>query len=208
MQVRSFGWEEDLEEEVFEEAPAPSQLAGQLENAEGKRKRLIREGALLAEAERFAEALSHYEEALQLTDSPVEQACILEQMSQVMLALDRDFDAVRLAERAVECRGDWWCAHLTLGRALLNFGEMTRAVETLRMASTLVDCSEGAEEVAAELADAQRLLEEAQRRATVDPNREVVVNGRIVQSRFWETALRVTYDEQGQGTTHYGTRPG
>jgi len=30
----------------------------------------------------------------------------------------------------------------------------------------------------------------------------VVVNGRVVKNAFWETAMRVTYDEYGRPTTH------
>merc|ERR1712205_270484 len=75
---------EDLEEEVHEEAPAPSSLRGQLEDIEAKRKRLISEGSFLASCDRFAEALLRWEEALVFADDPLEKAPILEQTAQVL----------------------------------------------------------------------------------------------------------------------------
>merc|ERR1719436_1439137 len=88
----AFRKEEDLDEEVIEEAPAPSLLRQQLEDAEAKRARLCREGALLAESERFAEALHRWEEALAFAEDPMDRAPLLEQMAQVLLAMGRDFD--------------------------------------------------------------------------------------------------------------------
>ena len=112
--------------------------------------RLKSEGALLAEAERFAEALQHWEEALLFTDDPCDKAPILEQlgpreknrfkkkkrkknetwkmnkhdqnlktsrqMAQVLLILERPFDAIRSLSK---------CRHgsprgLFLGPGLVN----------------------------------------------------------------------------------------
>lgn len=42
-----------------------------------------------------AEALQHWEEALLFTEDPCEKAPILEQMAQVLLILERSFDAIR-----------------------------------------------------------------------------------------------------------------
>mmetsp|Transcript_183999 Transcript_183999/g.583644 ORF Transcript_183999/g.583644 Transcript_183999/m.583644 type:complete len:250 (-) Transcript_183999:80-829(-) len=200
----AFRREQDLEDEVFEEAPAPSLMRRQLEDVSAKRRRLVQEGTLLAESERFAEALLRWEEALVFCEDSMEKAPILEQMAQVLLAMQRDFDAVRTAQLAIECRPLWHCGHLTLGRALMNFGELARAVEAMRRAAELGPADK---EAAEELRDAERMLSQAQERATVDASREVVVNGRVVVPRFWETALRVTYDEHGMPTTHYPVDP-
>eukprot|EP00933_Yihiella_yeosuensis_P066562 TRINITY_DN708_c1_g5_i1.p1 TRINITY_DN708_c1_g5~~TRINITY_DN708_c1_g5_i1.p1 ORF type:complete len:245 (-),score=57.02 TRINITY_DN708_c1_g5_i1:106-840(-) len=207
----AFRREEDLEEEIIEEAPVSA--TGQLEDSKTKCKRLVAEGGILAQSERFAEALGLWEQALTFAEDPGDKAKILEQMAQVLLELDRVFDAVRTAQRAVETRPMWhWC-HVTLGRALLCFGELERAVESLRRASHLVtqerlsteSTKESADEegIRLELEDAERLWAEAQSRSRADTSREVIVNGRVVESRFWETALRVTYDEQGRPTTHF-----
>ena len=32
---------------------------------------------------------------------------------------------------------------------------------------------------------------------------QVIVNGRVVESHFWQTALKVTYDSDGRPTTHF-----
>ena len=48
------------------------------------------------------------------------------------------------------------------------------------------------EEIAAEFHEASRLLDEA-RSAVAGRDREVLVNGRIVESSFWDTALKVRF---------------
>merc|ERR1712039_603870 len=85
----------------------------------------------------MGEALQHWEEAFLFAEEPADTATLWEQTAQVLMLLQRDFEAVRAAERAVESRPLWHCAHLTLGRALLNFGEIERAVEALRRATAL-----------------------------------------------------------------------
>eukprot|EP00927_Polykrikos_kofoidii_P032136 TRINITY_DN27461_c0_g1_i1.p1 TRINITY_DN27461_c0_g1~~TRINITY_DN27461_c0_g1_i1.p1 ORF type:complete len:241 (-),score=46.20 TRINITY_DN27461_c0_g1_i1:336-1058(-) len=215
---RSFGWsaakrprigevddalpfcrEADLDVEFFEETPAPSSLCRQLEDGRAKCRRLTNEGCYLAEVDRIGEALQRWEQALLFTESDAEQeGCILEQMAQGLMCLGRDFDAVRAAERAVERRPLWYCSHLTLGRALLSFGELERAIEALRRATELEPADQ---EAAVDLQDAERSLAEAKKRSETGGKR-VICNGRVVESKFWETALRVTYDSHGHPTTH------
>jgi len=205
---------DDLEGAVEEEAAPPSLLRlAQLEDSTAKCKRLAGEGNFLAEAERYAEALDRWKQALVFADDmpagAEEAATLLEQSSQVLLLLNRDFEAVQAAQRAVERRPLWHCGHLTLGRALLAFGELRFAVDALRQSAELVDESvtgtADAKEIRSELADAERLLLEAQTRCAGSRGscKSVAVNGRIVESRFWETALKVTYDAEGRPTTHY-----
>mmetsp|Transcript_7814 Transcript_7814/g.13886 ORF Transcript_7814/g.13886 Transcript_7814/m.13886 type:complete len:245 (+) Transcript_7814:30-764(+) len=208
----AFRKEEELEEEWQEEdVVAPSLAKGQLEDATEKRKRLTSEGGFLAKAERFAEALQHWEQALLFCEEPCDRAPILEQMAQVLLILDRDFDAVRTAQRAVESRPLWYPSHLTLGRALLSFGELERAVESLRRSAELAvqernEVDEEVNEIRLELQDAERVWAEAKEKSK-QVDKEVIVNGRILESRFWQTALRVTYDEHGRPTTHFPEEP-
>jgi len=221
---KAFRREEELEDEVMEETPALLSLSARrlsLEDAETKRKRLTAEGAILAQSGRFAEAQIHWEQALAFTDDQCQRAPILEQMAQVLLLQERHFDAIRVAARAVECRPLWHCSHLTLGRALLAFGEIERAVESFRRSFDLASqaCLDAAtssssapvqdqEEARLELCEAERLLAEARKRSDTVQGKEVVINGRVLESRFWETALRVTYDEHGMPTTHFPEEPG
>eukprot|EP00439_Symbiodinium_sp_Y106_P066387 s2365_g10.t2 len=103
----AFQREDELQEEIQPESSGPPQHAkGQLENVEMKCKRLRAEGSFLAQAERYAEALQHWEEALLFTEDIFERAPVFEQMAQVLLILDRPFDAIRTAEQAVESRPD------------------------------------------------------------------------------------------------------
>ncbi|CAK9093242.1 unnamed protein product [Durusdinium trenchii] len=73
--------EEEIEDELLE-PNLTANITGQLEDAELKRKRLRSEGSVLAQAERYAEALQHWEEALLFTDDPCEKAPILELLGQ------------------------------------------------------------------------------------------------------------------------------
>ncbi|CAK0898435.1 unnamed protein product [Prorocentrum cordatum] len=106
---------EELEEEApAREQPAPSRLRQQLEDSKAKCLRLSREGALLAEADRLAEALRRWEDALSFAEDPSERAPLFEQTAQVLQLLDRHYEAVQAAEKAVGCRPLWHVAHLTL----------------------------------------------------------------------------------------------
>ncbi|CAE7602538.1 ttc33 [Symbiodinium sp. CCMP2592] len=209
----AFQREDELQEEIQPESSGPPQHAkGQLENVEMKCKRLRAEGSFLAQAERYAEALQHWEEALLFTEDIFERAPVLEQMAQVLLILERPFDAIRTAEQAVESRPLWYAGHLTLGRALLNFGELERAVECLRRGASLLEAqvqdkgnssdAEELTEIRLELAEAEKLYAEVRDRAK-STSEQVIINGRVVESHFWETAHRVTYDKDGRPTTHY-----
>lgn len=205
--------EDDIEDDELE--LSPSKVIGQLEDAAMKLKRLKSEGALLAEAERFAEALQHWEEALLFTEDPCDKAPILEQMAQVLLILERPFDAIRTGEQAIQSRPLWFAGHLTLGRALINFGELERAVESFRRAKTLLsqdmagandktaDAEDEFQELCLELREAEKLWAEVKDRAKQNTSNEVIVNGRVVESHFWQTALKVTYDSDGRPTTHF-----
>ncbi|CAE7228170.1 Asph [Symbiodinium pilosum] len=193
----AFQREDELQEEVQPEFSAPP--SKQLENMEMKCNRLRAEGCFLAQNERYAEALQHWEEALLFTEDVCERAPVLEQMAQVLLILDRSFDAIRTAEQAVESRPLWYAGHLTLGRALLNFGELERAVECLRRSAALLEeasanapSMDGEElaEVRLELAEAEKLYREVRDRASTTSD-QVIINGRVVESHFWECSLPV-----------------
>eukprot|EP00929_Paragymnodinium_shiwhaense_P075178 TRINITY_DN3842_c1_g1_i3.p1 TRINITY_DN3842_c1_g1~~TRINITY_DN3842_c1_g1_i3.p1 ORF type:complete len:283 (+),score=69.62 TRINITY_DN3842_c1_g1_i3:75-851(+) len=199
---RAFRREADLEEEYHEEAPPPSVIRRcQLEGSGEKFRRLKNEGAFLAENERFAEALSRWEEAGVFAETDDDRGGLQEQVAQVLLAMGRDFDAVRTAERVVALRPSWGAGHQTLGRALLSFGELERGIEHLRRAAALAP---GDDELAEELTDAERRWKELTGSSGDGEGvaKTVVVNGRVVKSAFWETAMRVTYDQFGRPTTH------
>uniref|UniRef100_A0A1D1ZVU1 Uncharacterized protein n=1 Tax=Auxenochlorella protothecoides TaxID=3075 RepID=A0A1D1ZVU1_AUXPR len=70
-----------------------------------------------AEKEEYSLALRHWEEGLREgSDAP---HVLHEQMSQVLIELDRPLQAAKQAELAVEAAPKWAEAHLTLGRARL-----------------------------------------------------------------------------------------
>lgn len=92
-----------------------------LEDKTTKSKRLQDEGEILAESERYWEAIKYWNEAIELTpENPV----LHEIKAQALLELDQVFPAVLSAENAVERDRTWAPALQTLGRAQLGLGEV------------------------------------------------------------------------------------
>ena len=105
----------------------------------------------LAEQGRYLAALASWDAALAQPDIAAEEASPValdralrrsiaathELRAQAMMELDRAFDAIRAASRAVRCDGASPWAHLTLGRAQLNFGELELAIASLERAASL-----------------------------------------------------------------------
>jgi len=120
-------------------------------------------GCDLAGAGQFAAALTCFDTALRLLGidgaggaasegASMRRAASLHDMrSQVLLGLDRDFEAVQAAERATHLAPDWAEGWLGLGRAQLNLGEPRLAVASLTEALELEPA----------LAEAKRDLERA-----------------------------------------------
>eukprot|EP00419_Tripos_fusus_P023092 CAMPEP_0172728442 /NCGR_PEP_ID=MMETSP1074-20121228/92243_1 /TAXON_ID=2916 /ORGANISM="Ceratium fusus, Strain PA161109" /LENGTH=216 /DNA_ID=CAMNT_0013555691 /DNA_START=1 /DNA_END=648 /DNA_ORIENTATION=+ len=138
---------EDDDERNLRHAPA-AVLA--LESAADASLRKQAEGKLLAEAGRFGAALACWDAALELQPSGE----LHEMRAQAFLAMGRYFEAVQAAEAAVCVRPDWWPAHLTLGRARFNFGEIELAARALARAAALEPQSQ---EIQDELAEVQEL---------------------------------------------------
>nr|XP_028604053.1 tetratricopeptide repeat protein 33 [Podarcis muralis] len=102
-----------------------------LEDCVAKSKHLKDEGAILAENERYREAIQKWDEALQLTP---EDATLYEMKSQVLMSLHEMFPAVHAAEMAVQRDPHSWEAWQTLGRAQLGLGEITLAIRSFQVA--------------------------------------------------------------------------
>ncbi|XP_064605867.1 tetratricopeptide repeat protein 33-like [Liolophura sinensis] len=93
-----------------------------LEDADAKSNRLKDEGTLLAESERYWEAIKKWDEALQYSPK---NAKILEMKAQALMILCEVFPAVKTARQVVELSPNWWVGHQTLGRTQLNLGEVS-----------------------------------------------------------------------------------
>ncbi|XP_072024049.1 tetratricopeptide repeat protein 33-like [Amphiura filiformis] len=96
-----------------------------LEDARAKSLRLKDEGTVLAEAERYWEAIKKWDEALQLTP---QDDTLLEMKAQVLMILHEVFPAVQTAEKAVEANPQWWVTYQTLARAQMGLGEIKMAI--------------------------------------------------------------------------------
>ncbi|XP_069128013.1 tetratricopeptide repeat protein 33-like [Argopecten irradians] len=102
-----------------------------LEDAIAKSNRLKQEGTVLADSERYWEAIRKWDEAIKLT--PTDET-LYEMKSQVLLILCEVYPAVNMGERAVDLKPMWWVAHQTLGRARLGLGEVKMALKSFSRA--------------------------------------------------------------------------
>lgn len=102
-----------------------------LEDAISKSSRLKDEGSVLAESERYWEAIKKWDEALLLT--PLDET-LYEMKSQALLALCEVFPAVAMAEKAVKLKPTWWTGYQMLGRAQLGLGEVRQALKSFSRA--------------------------------------------------------------------------
>jgi predicted Zn-dependent protease len=100
---------------------------------------------------RFEDALTEWDAAL--LSSP-RNAVLHEQKAQVLLELDRVWEAVQAALQATQARAEWDVGFLTLGRAQLALGEFSLAEKSLQTAWQLGR----SEEAETELDSCRRLL--------------------------------------------------
>ena len=106
-------------------------------------RRLQEQGCILAEAERYVDALARFDEAARRDP---ESATTHEFRAQCLMELGEAFEAVRAAGRAVAVAPDWAIAHLTLGRAQRNLGELRLALGSVEAALARGHPEEAAEE--------------------------------------------------------------
>ena len=97
--------------------------AGMLDSQDEAQWKLMDEGTALASEGRYAEALVKFEA---ITDT---DAVVYEARAQVLMALDRDFEAVTASEAATRLAPDWSVAFWTLARARRQLGEPDTAVQ-------------------------------------------------------------------------------
>ena len=92
------------------------------------------EGCTLAEAGRFRDAISRWQQAIDLTP---QRAVLYELQAQAWMELGEAFDAVKCAEQAVNIDPMWPEAHVTLARAQLNFGEVELGYASLQRVASM-----------------------------------------------------------------------
>uniref|UniRef100_A0A7S1PE88 Uncharacterized protein n=1 Tax=Vitrella brassicaformis TaxID=1169539 RepID=A0A7S1PE88_9ALVE len=161
---------------------APARL---LKDQETLGAQLREQGNIFAANDDFLSALLSWEKAI--TISP--RAALYEQCAQALLRLDEPFRAIKAAKRAIVMDAQWQPGYLTLGRALLDFGEVDSAVSALEKC---VGMEPDDDEAAEELERAFRIRDQA--RTTNDRGRGVMVNNRqFGHLPFWETAQPVDH---------------
>ncbi|KAK6188338.1 hypothetical protein SNE40_004530 [Patella caerulea] len=147
--MTSFGWKRKSGQQVSKEASSsfsqdakddgeevkngdvdwltlvPNRKIIRLEDKTGKSQRLKKEGTILAESERFWEAVKKWDEAITYTPS---DATLYEMKAQALMSLNELFPALAAATKVIEMNPQWWVGYQTLGRAQLNLGEVKLAV--------------------------------------------------------------------------------
>lgn len=99
-----------------------------------KSERLYQEGITLAEEERYWEAISRWDQALEIT--PLNEK-LYEMKSQVLMELGEIHPALESAEKSAKIKPIWAEAFQTLGRAQLNVGEIHLALKSFARAKHL-----------------------------------------------------------------------
>ena len=106
------------------------------------------EGIRLAEEDSNWQAIGRWDEALQLkidgkSYTELEHDKIWEMKAQSFITLHEWEPAIEASNSALKISPNWWCAHQTLGRAYLGFGQLKEAVLSFSKAIHLnPDCEE------------------------------------------------------------------
>lgn len=93
--------------------------------------RLKQEGSLLAEEDRFWEAISRWNEALCIDSTNVS---VLDMKAQALLQLHEWIPAIQTCQLAIQTKKNWWPIYQTLGRAQLGLGEVYLALRNFQIA--------------------------------------------------------------------------
>eukprot|EP00916_Digyalum_oweni_P012900 GHVL01021241.1.p1 GENE.GHVL01021241.1~~GHVL01021241.1.p1 ORF type:complete len:219 (+),score=43.61 GHVL01021241.1:41-658(+) len=138
------------------------------------------QGEYYADNNRFRDAIREWQKAVALVPSGV----VWEEISQGFMALGDDFLAIKAAERSVELSPDW-ISFRSLGRALLNFGEIDLSKKYFIKSIKL---NKEDEESKISLRDIENIQKRASDCKSIGSN--FLVNRRMYgHFHFWETSL-------------------
>eukprot|EP00940_MAST-03C_sp_MAST-3C-sp2_P000275 g275.t1 len=120
---------------------------------------LKEKGTSLAVAGKFQEALKAFNSIHAMGAATAE---IHEMRAQILSELEQDFRAVEAAHLATSMRPAWPCGWVTLGRAQLNFGEVSMALQSFEKAMSLSPSN--AEVVRKHVDECRKLIAEFRRK--------------------------------------------
>ena len=140
-----FGCEEDSEDDEYDENATKTNAAN------------------LAKKGKFKEALGLFNE---LIARGCDDASVYEMKSQILMEVDRPFEAIRSAHRAVDIDPKYHIAWLTLGRAQINFGEAELALKSAEMAMKFTS-KEDKETVSSFLREVRVVVENLKKRKKI-----------------------------------------
>ncbi|RWS29202.1 tetratricopeptide repeat protein 33-like isoform X1 [Leptotrombidium deliense] len=83
-------------------------------------------GIFCAENDRFWEAIRNFDEALLFLPN---DETLYEMKAQLLMELNEIFPAVEAAKTSVDLKCNWFIAHQTYARSLLNVGEIEKAIK-------------------------------------------------------------------------------
>ena len=134
---------DDDGEDGEDQEQCDSKKRGRSDDAEDEQARALaardylEKGGLLAEQGMFSEAISQWILGISANPPPFEASRLWESRAQAHMALEEWFLAVQCAEFATQKDPSWADGFVTLGRAQLNLGEPSMAVESIQRALTI-----------------------------------------------------------------------
>lgn len=117
----------------FGNVPTQTFVGGSMKGYETESMQMVEHGQELAQQGKLEAALASFKESISLYPT----ALAFEYCAQIFLEMEQPYNAIRSAEKAVKLNPSWCVGYLTLGRALMNFGEVVAAREAFGTAQSL-----------------------------------------------------------------------
>ncbi|RXG54621.1 Tetratricopeptide repeat protein 33 [Armadillidium vulgare] len=170
-----------------------------LEDKISKAKRLRDEGVILADEERWWEAINHWAEAVSLIPNDHET---LDMIAQAYMKVGEIFPAVKSATLATDVAPLWWPGYQTLGRSQLGVGEVSLAIKSfskaIRLSPDQMELWKEDLEWAINLREKQNELEESDKQRKLEVERENALIIEELENEQQESEFMKSCDDKSE----------